>query len=121
MVEGPDLDKAVFVRCLGVPKDTLGSRNERRNLYDFDEDMQDDGDEEKEEDTRFGVVEVSCGFTSSPANAQTSANDDPSSSIPRSTPRAAGERTIRMRRGDIWMVRWSSVRDAVARGECELV
>lgn len=103
MVEGPDLDKALFVRCLGVKQASNGTDTRRKNQgFDLqdDDDMDDalTGDE-------HGKLNVSCGFTGLPGDR---GMDD-------------GQRRVQMRRGDIWIVRWRGVRDAVARGECELI
>lgn len=117
MVEGPDLDKAVFVRCLGIPAGTGSrARNGRGALYDFDDDadMNDDMQEEQ-----YRPVVISCGYVAA-------TNDDrarENSMAPTQSQSQAqdAERIIDMRRGDIWMVRWSAVRDAVRRGQCELL
>lgn len=135
MIEGPDLDKAVWVRCLGVPQQEGSSRRHRRE-YDAEEDLMDGGrvvvDRETEEALRRGdesdkwrPVEVSCGFTSA---SRDDADDTDGPSQYSSTQRSrrsgrsnGGERVVEMRRGEIWLVRWSSVREAVTRGECELI
>lgn len=103
MVEGPDLDKAVFVRCLGIPKSGRGYG---------EVDLSDDGMDERDAQDSYKSLDVSCGFTSSTTSS------DPDKRGLRS---AGGENTIQMRRDDIWIVRWRSVRQAVARGECELL
>lgn len=135
MVEGPDLDKAVWVRCLGVrhSKDTNGRRP---RAYDAEDDLHDDGrvvmDQEDEERMRrgedWGPVEVSCGFISASGDGDEDADMGTASQGYGSTQRSrksggvtGEERVVDMQRGQIWLVRWSSVRDAVFRGECELV
>lgn len=100
MVEGPDLDKAVFVRCLGLRRS-----GRSREDYGLPEDDMDEAESS-------GTVEVSCGFVSAGASS------DPGD---RGFASRGEERTVQMRRGDIWIVRWRSVREAVARGECELL
>lgn len=137
MVEGPDLEKAVWVRCLGRPQ-TDGPNRRRRKAYDAEDDLYDDGrvvmnrDDEEElrrgdESDAWGPVEVSCGYTSA---SRADEDDDMNGASQgygstqrsrRSAGGAAGERIVNMRRGEIWLVRWSSVRDAVSRGECELI
>jgi len=138
MVEGPDLDKAVWVRCLGVPR-SRGTNGRRPRAYDAEDDLYDDGkvvmDREEEERMRrgeegdaWGAVEVSCGFMSASGEGGEDADMGAASQAYGSTQRSrrlgsdsGGERVVEMRRGEIWLVRWSSVRDAVFRGECELV
>lgn len=95
MIEGPDLDKAVFVRCLGPRQSNDAMTNHSEQ----------------------SVVEVSCGYTQLSAGNQ----DDDSSDSQRQGQRNGAERIVRMRRGDIWVVKWREVRDVVARGECELI
>ena len=112
MVEGPDLDTAVFVRCLGRwrghSKKSIAQRS--RGFEDEDEDMENAHGEDQ-----YAPVEVSCGYTAHP----TDQNED---GVGGENPRVPiEERRELMRRGDIWIVRWKSVREAVARGECELV
>jgi len=138
MVEGPDLDKAVWIRCLGVPQ-SRGANGRRPRAYDAEDDLYDDGnvvmDREEEERMRrgedsdaWGPVEVTCGFMSASGKGREDADMGAASQAYGSTQRSrrsggdtVGERIIDMRRGEIWLVRWSSVRDAVFRGECELV
>jgi hypothetical protein len=136
MVEGPDLDKAVWVRCLGVPQQEDSSRRRRRE-YDAEADLMDGGgvvvDRKTEEELRRGdesdrwrPVDVSCGFTSA---SKDDADDTDGPSQYSNTQRSRrsgrstdhGERVVQMRRGEIWLLRWSSVREAVTRGECELI
>lgn len=110
MVEGPDLDKSVFVRCLGVLN--VGST---RTWGGFDEDEDDDEmNGHSDAAGAFGIVEVSVGSTE---------REDGDADMDMGDRRRTntGPRTVRMRRGEIWLVKWSGVRDAVARGECELV
>jgi len=138
MVEGPDLDKAVWVRCLGVAEVTdLNGR--RPGAYDAEDDLYDDGkvvmDREEEarlkkgnESDAWRPVEVSCGFISASGEGDEDANMGAASQGYGNTQRSrrsggnvGGEKIVEMRRGEIWLVRWSSVRDAFFRGECELV
>lgn len=112
MIEGPDLDKAVFVRCLGVQR-SGNQGNAARPNAGFGMDMDDMDDVRTEAD--YGVVDVSCGFTIS----GTENGVDPSQRD--NVRRLTEERIEQMRRGDIWIVRWRGVRQAVARGECELI
>jgi hypothetical protein len=137
MIEGPDLDKAVWVRCLGAPQEEGSSRRNRRREYDAEEDLMDGGrvvvDRETEEELRRGdesnkwrPVEVSCGFTSASRDDPDSADGPTQYSSTQRSRRSGrsvsqGERVIEMRRGEIWLVRWSSVRESVTRGECELI
>ncbi|KAL9082855.1 MAG: hypothetical protein Q9159_006145 [Coniocarpon cinnabarinum] len=110
MVEGPDLNAAVFVRCLGRWRGKSGTRRPQRSyeLNDEDEDMNGmDGN------NRYEPVEVSCGHT-----GRAEEQEDSLSGGPRTY---TEERRETMHRGDIWIVRWSSVREAVSRGECELI
>lgn len=135
MVEGPDLDKAVWIRCLGVAQ-ASGSNGRRPRAYDAEDDLYDDGkvvmDKDDEDNMRngdaWGPVEISCGFISASNNEDDEGGARGASQGYGSTQRtqrsgdgAGGERVATMRRGEIWLVRWSSVRDAVFRGECELV
>lgn len=106
MVEGPDLDKAVVVRCLG--RQRAGAYTDSRGAFDEDED---------ETVESFAPVEMINGYAELQA-ANTAGEDSSSREISRGQPE---ERTIRMQRGEIWLVRWSSVREAVASGECELL
>lgn len=108
MVEGPDLDKAVFVRCLGARRRVTDARRraEMQDSVREDEEMDEDADVWED----YGPVEAACGFT------ETGDADEDEASRGFS-----GERTVQMRRGDIWIVRWRGVREAVARGECELL
>ena len=111
MVEGPDLAKAVFVRCLGVQ--TVGSR---RAWGGLDEDEDDDEMNDNGDNTgAFGFVEVLCGYTGSDEGDRDMDLDN------RRRNTVDEERIVRMRRGEVWLVRWGGVRDAVARGECELI
>jgi len=137
MVEGPDLEKAVWVRCLGLPR-SQSSRKSGRRAYDAEDDLHDGRvvvDREEEEEMRreaegdaWGPVEVSCGFASASRDDEEDTDMDASQRYG-STQRsrrsdrgaAAGERIVQMRRGEIWLVRWSGVRSAVNRGECELI
>ena len=102
MIEGPDLDKAVFVRCLGVKK-------QGRNFEAFETQEEEKGNGDAEE--TFGAMDASCGFTD-----VSDSNEDAGQ-----MEGFRGERMIHMRRGDIWVVRWRSVREAIARRECELL
>ena len=111
MVEGPDLDSAVFVRCLGRWRGQ-SSRITHRQPQGFDPEDQDM--EERNGDLHYGPIEVSCGYTA--PSEQDDANAD-GAGIRTYTQ----ERTEIMRRGDIWIVRWRNVREAVARGDCELI
>ncbi|KAL9057764.1 MAG: hypothetical protein Q9162_002105 [Coniocarpon cinnabarinum] len=110
MVEGPDLNAAVFVRCLGRWQGKSGTRRPQRSyeLNDEDEDMNG-----VDSNNLYEPVEVSCGHT-----GRTEEQDDSLSGGPRIY---TEERRETMHRGDIWIVRWSSVREAVSRGECELI
>ena len=108
MVEGPDMDTAVFVRCLGRWRGQ-SRQAASRGPHGFEDD--DEGVNGDHVDSAYGTVEISCGFTATSSNRTT---DDTEGTY-------ADERTETMRRGDIWIVRWSSVREAVARGECELI
>lgn len=120
MVEGPDVDKAVFVRCLGTPTGTSSSRrNGRAARNDFDDDDMDMNDDVQEEEYR--PVSVHCGYTARSDGEEQGNRPGSSQPTQTQTPREDGERIIQMRRGDIWMVRWSAVREAVQRGECELL
>ena len=101
MIEGPDLDKAVFVRCLGV-------KRSNRRFAGFD--AEDEDMNGLDEADAYDSVEVSCGFTNTEEGTQDGAR------IPN-----GAERFVNMQRGDIWIVRWRSVRESVARGECELI
>lgn len=130
MVEGPDLDTAVWVRCLGV----RGARSRRgaEGLEEDDSDDEDgdgrvlvDGEDRSNDDAEhFGDVQVSCGWTAGErghGEGEDTAAFSQASRSQRDGRGPPGERIARMRRGDIWLVRWSGVRDAVARGECELL
>lgn len=111
MLEGPDLDKAVFIRCLGVK--TSGKRPGAGGDAGFD--MNENETIDARHEVEYGPVEVSCGYTT----ALGEEGMDPSQ---RDDVRGiTEERTEQMRRGDIWIVRWRGVREAVARGECELI
>lgn len=115
MVEGPDLDKAVFVRCIGRQRDpTQRSNGQDEGLDNEDEDGDDDHDMDEARNA-YAPVEISGGFPSAPSSStrERVATQDEGS--------RTAERRIRMRRGEIWIVRWSSVREAVASGECELI
>lgn len=101
MIQGPDLDKAVFVRCLGV-------KRQNRRFAGFD--AEDEDMDRLDRADAYDLVEVSCGFTSTGEATQDGAR------VP-----TGAERFVHMQRGDIWIVRWRSVRGAVARGECELI
>lgn len=117
MVEGPDLDKAVFVRCLGAPTGTTSHiRNDRGALDDFDDnmDMNDDMQEEQ-----YRPVSVSCGYVAAASDDR--ARENSTISTQSQSQAQDAERIIEMHRGDIWMVRWSAVRDAVRTAECELL
>lgn len=111
MVEGPDLDSAVFVRCLGRWRGrSVAAGSQRSRGFEEDEDMAG-----VNVDSHYAPVEVSCGYTT-PTNDLDDGNAQES--------RASAyieERRELMKRGDIWIVRWSSVREVVARGECELI
>lgn len=109
MVEGPDMDSAVFVRCLGTLGLREGDRG-RRGLRDEDEDE----DMRRGEERGDGVV-VSGGY-GSVAGEGGRRGDGGGDEGGRGE-----ERVIRMRRGDVWMVRWSAVREVVVAGECELL
>ncbi|KAI9725552.1 MAG: GINS complex subunit [Chrysothrix sp. TS-e1954] len=111
MVEGPDLEQAVFVRCLGIENATNGAWNRRYRGLDEEDEMDDN------EPETFGAVDVSCGFSGSAEDEQRSSR---SARAVRSRDEG-GEKIVSMRRGEIWIVRWSGVKDAVARGECELI
>lgn len=136
MVEGPDLDAAVWVRCLGVSgkgRRGRGGRGERNGL-ESDDDEDDDGQEDGRVvlDARtgggktYGDVEISCGWVAGERRGEDEVMGGYSGTLAgsrrsASAPGPGGERVAKMRRGDIWLVRWSGVRDAVARGECELL
>ena len=111
MVEGPDVDKAVFVRCLGIRNAANGPSHRRYRGLDEDDEVEDD------ENETFKPVDVSCGYSGADEDEQ---NVSRSMRAAR-TRNEGGEKVISMRRGEIWIVRWSGVRDAVARGECELL
>lgn len=115
MVEGPDLEKPVFVRCLGVAEEgTGGPRVRGRGGYGAGLDSDDDDDEDAgDTGTKWGEVEVSCGFTGA-------AEDDEDATM-RGAGGGGGERVVKMKRGEVWMMRWSAVREAFARGEVELI
>ena len=103
MVVGPDLDKAVFVRCLGARK--------IKTAFDgFD--MEDDEMNGMGGGDMYEPIDVSCGFTE---------NGKEGENVNTGTRQPPTKRRLQMRRGDIWIVRWRGVREAVARGECELV
>lgn len=114
MVQGPDIDRAVFVRCLAVPEISSVNDNER-TLSRHDGAML---LEDWRQEYPHGTFKLSYGIT-------TSLNIDDDSSIRPSQStqgrHVSEERVIEMRSGDIWMVRWSAVRGAVMRGVCELI
>ncbi|KAI9668450.1 MAG: GINS complex subunit [Alyxoria varia] len=123
MVGEPDADKAVFVRCVGFPSsNTSAPRKKRRggNVpamgFGDDEDSDVDMDEIGGGEGGEEVVEVSCGFT--PLRTNDREGDDEEGET-RDT--GGREKTVRMRRGEIWVVRWMGVREMVARGAVELV
>ena len=122
MVEGPDLDKAVFVRCLGIPPPDAGTRRNGIGGWRPEDDDEDDElrDAGAKEDASFGTVEVSCGYTET-GGEDIDMADAAVGGSRRTRAAGAGEKVIGMRRGDIWIVRWSGVRDAVAKGWCELI
>jgi len=129
MVEGPDLDTAVWVRCLGVPGGGQGGRE--RNGLESDDDGDDDGgrvvldardrDRREGDGAMYGEVEVSCGWTADERREAADEDMRGTAGTRRSGGQSGGERIAKMRRGDVWLVRWSGVRDAVRRGECELL
>lgn len=117
MVEGPDLDTVVFVRCLGPIG--VGRRAQRRRdgygrygaLEGHEDDEAVDADE-RDNKADDDVVAVSGGY-GSVRGEDNARNADGS---------VRGEaRIIRMRRGDVWLVRWSAVREAVIQGVCQLL
>lgn len=112
MVEGPDLDSAVFVRCLGQwrGKNAASTSHAPSGFDQEDESM--DG---ISGDGRYAPVEVSCGYTAPIPDQDGDNADGTQQSI------YSEERRELMRRGEIWIVRWRSVREAVTRGECELI
>ena len=111
MIEGPDLESAVFVRCLGRWRGHGGKNSPRRHqscdVEDEDEVNGIDGE------NQYGPIEVSCGYTATAEDREEDAGGGPRI--------YTEERRELMRRGNIWIVRWSSVREAVTRGECELI
>lgn len=109
MVEGPDLDKAVVVRCLGRRRP--GSWQDQVDGHDSEKDA------ELATAERFAPIDIICGYAELPS--QTNADED--AGIAGSSRGHAEERRVQMKRGDVWIVRWSSVREAVALGECELL
>lgn len=120
MVEGPDLDKAVFVRCLGISMGSFArTRNGRAARNDFDDDDMNLNDDIQE--AQYRTVSVHCGYTARSEDEGQPDRPNNSQFTQTQTPREDGERVVEMRRGDIWMVRWSAVREAVQRGECELL
>lgn len=115
MVEAPDLDRAVFVRCLGVPRDMPEPRRRYGGGLDIDDNDDNDEDELDRMDVRFGEVEVLCGFT-----GEVHGGGDEEDVAMRGHG-GGGEKVVKMRRGEIWMVRWSAVKEMFARGVVELV
>lgn len=113
MVEGPDVDKAVFVRCIGRRKASTQLNGHRQ--YDFDNDDENDrvviDDANLHEQALYEGIEVNCGYAD--------ANEPDARSNTRTV--RNGQRIAMMKRGEIWLLRWSSVRDAVGMGECELI
>lgn len=115
MVEGPDLDRAVFVRCLGIPAhETSNAAVLTRGGLDDDMDQRD-----PPRQPRYAAVDISCGHAA--LSQSGGSGDDPDSTQMQAFRQHGAERIISMKRGDIWMVRWRSVQDAVAIGHCELV
>ena len=110
MVGGPNMNTAVFIRCLGRWRGHSGRRRPPRHRgLDIDDEDMNGGPEEG----RYEPVEVSCGYTGQIHDRVENAADGGRI--------FTEERREKMRRGDIWIVRWSGVREAIARGECELI
>jgi len=114
MVEGPDVDTVVFVRCLGPngASQRLRRGREGPGQYGGLEGDDDDEEDERDNDDDDEVVAISGGYGSvggegHARNANGSVRGE--------------ERIIRMRRGDVWLARWSAVKEAVTQGVCELL